>query len=280
MDGTRRPALTLIELLVVLAIIGVLLGIMLPAISTVRSSAMRVFTANQMRQVAMALHSYAEARDGRIPNVTGNDGPWPHGIRNRSVFMELLPNLDADLQPNYSTVRVDSFRRLFLSPADPSWREEVGTLSSLAANACAFAVDRTLTASFPDGLSNTFALAEHYSTCRADEFHSATVTPGFSDRPATFAHGRGDIHGYPTGLGDIAPEPIGDPPRWRSKSGKTFQQRPAPEMCHSALAQGLHPGGMLVTMFDGSTRMVAPDIDLYVYWGAVTPNRGEVLGDW
>lgn len=56
----KRYGFTLIELLVVIAIIGVLAGILLPALSTARERARRTTCMNNLRQFAMAYEMYAE----------------------------------------------------------------------------------------------------------------------------------------------------------------------------------------------------------------------------
>lgn len=62
-----RCAFTLVELLVVVAIIGVLVALLLPAVQAARASARRTQCANGMRQIGIALHQYAEAHRGDFP---------------------------------------------------------------------------------------------------------------------------------------------------------------------------------------------------------------------
>jgi len=58
---------TLVELLVTIAIIALLAGLLLPALATAKQAGFKASCVSNLRQVGIAIHSYASDSDGNIP---------------------------------------------------------------------------------------------------------------------------------------------------------------------------------------------------------------------
>jgi prepilin-type N-terminal cleavage/methylation domain-containing protein/prepilin-type processing-associated H-X9-DG protein len=130
----RRSAFTLIELLVVIAIIAVLIGLLLPAVQKVREAANRIRCANNLHQIGLALHQYADVNMALPPSFLGasqpNDPPGMPGVHKTSWMALILPYIeqgnlanlynfsyDYDAQPNATAAA--TYIALYNCPSTP-----------------------------------------------------------------------------------------------------------------------------------------------------------------
>jgi prepilin-type processing-associated H-X9-DG protein len=170
----HRSAFTLFQLLVVLALLGILLGLLLPAIAKVRQAAARTQSANNLKQLGLGVHNYYSSFNALPPGVDGNHFSTTAYLLPFLEQDNLFKNLDfkkpIDDQAN-ALVR-GTVIRIMLNPMDPvqvvkqGWGATnylwcAGAKYDLKDNDGMFYRDSKLTFDkVPDGLSNTMMAGE------------------------------------------------------------------------------------------------------------------------
>src|SRR5271165_4817412 len=90
--AASASAFTLIELLVVVAVIGVLVGLLIPAVQMAREASRRASCLSNLKQIGLALASY-ETAHGVYPFGAGGGNP-PGFLARWSAHSQLLPYLE------------------------------------------------------------------------------------------------------------------------------------------------------------------------------------------
>lgn len=189
----RSNAFTLVELLVVVAIIGVLVVLLLPAVQSAREAARRILCGNNLRQVAVAVHGYESAFRHLPPSMiidpdlqSGEQTSW--GIHSRilpfvdevNLYREINPEAAWDSQSVVGGRPIPVFRcpsdGKALTTYDPgtgkpkvygtNYGFNMGTwfiydpATSTGGNGAFFPDSNLPLAEFRDGTSKTFLAAE------------------------------------------------------------------------------------------------------------------------
>ncbi|MDB6055333.1 MAG: LmbE family protein [Verrucomicrobiales bacterium] len=111
-----RRGFTLVELLVVIAIIGILTGLLLPALSRARESIRRTACISNLKQVNLAIRLYAEDWSDTLP-VLPDPNPYPNGVG--AYYKQLVKSYLGLMGPAASNETV------FVCPSDPIQKHQL-----------------------------------------------------------------------------------------------------------------------------------------------------------
>jgi prepilin-type processing-associated H-X9-DG protein/prepilin-type N-terminal cleavage/methylation domain-containing protein len=288
---TTSPGLTAIELLVVVAIIGVLVALLLPAVQMAREAARRAQCAANLHQIGVAFSHHVSRSSGT-----------PRGLAGllRQLEQTQLADLPRDASAVGQTARTTTLS-VFLCPSDPG---PPGTGAGGGANyAGNGGVGFTPTGrvrngafgasinDFADGLSNTAAVSEWLrgsgSPQLRDPKRSVFATPDRLIGPTDLDRFGSECHGLDPQLAQVAP--LGKGMDWTQDGfGYTLYNHVLGINDHTCTNGGLveqgawtagsaHPSGANVLFADGHVAFLKDSIALQAWRALGTRNGGEVV---
>ncbi|MFG0285454.1 MAG: prepilin-type N-terminal cleavage/methylation domain-containing protein, partial [Phycisphaerales bacterium JB039] len=117
---TRCCGFTLIELIVVVAIVGLLIGILAPALAGAMTTARRAKCMSNLKGFGPALQMYVDsANQGILPAAPGYSAPHHNYIGYTRIYVLLNDYMDAPLPPRADDGGFRDGQAPFLCPNDP-----------------------------------------------------------------------------------------------------------------------------------------------------------------
>lgn len=117
-----RRGMTLIELMVVVGIIAILFGLLLPAVQSAREASRRMVCTNNLRQLVLASHSYADAWDGFPPGGVGTRLEL-HDGNIISLHASLLPHLELNTLYSHVNINLTGLTYELVAPGNRTVRD-------------------------------------------------------------------------------------------------------------------------------------------------------------
>lgn len=261
-------AFTLVEVLVVIAIIGILVAIILPAIEMAREASRRTSCANNLRQQALAVKLHVDTH--KIFPTGGWGGNWlgnpdaGYGIKQPGGWIyNVLPFIEEDALRQLG-------RGLNGSPRDEALRKLMET--SVVAFYCpSRRANRTYPYHGPDSLQNVqppsdvaktdYAISRKISYKKSDVMPSEVQLQGKGMSKTLLAAEKSVLataYREGTSPGDMLIAYVGDSDDIRrSPSGS-----PASDKSSGKGFGGPHPGGANAASCDGSVRFISDNEDI------------------
>ncbi|MCI0638516.1 MAG: DUF1559 domain-containing protein [Gemmataceae bacterium] len=276
----RRGGFTMVELLIILALLLLLLAFLLPAVARLREASGRAQAMNNQKQISLGLHSFHDSFRKLPPAFDKPD--FGNFQIPGSVHVFLLPFVEQDnVFQQYQMNQAEAGNALiptFVSPMDPSLKDEKNGVQNHAANLRFFADSGLKTkhdADMPapkatepgnttfvmvtDGLSNTVWYATKYAFC--GNGGSRYASPPNKITAAFFGQNHAQEK---AGLGAKA----------------TFQVMPSDKecLCTPLLAQSFEKQGIIAGLADGSVRFLTAEMSAETWNRLLHPTDGLPLG--
>ncbi|RUL82959.1 DUF1559 domain-containing protein [Tautonia sociabilis] len=307
----RRRGFTLIELLVVIAIIGVLIALLLPAVQAAREAARRSQCANNLKQIGIGMHNYADAMGGFPPTAFGVQRPsleqfggWGVQIlgfiEQPQVYHAYNFDLGFHLRPNQTAVR--TVLSVYVCPSTPRSTNPVAGVVDFAAGSVP---DFTLSAAAGDYFTARSYIESWYAEPFVEhlgaldqKIHTpfAKIRDGLSNtllayecagKPEYWERGQ-FVHGFPTPSSPYAVDRWWSHGAWAgfmnmrivSFTGGQYQyDGPCIINCHNGWngVYAFHSGGINALACDGSVRFLKESTAKSVVKAFVTRAEGEVI---
>ena len=287
MTRRHRSGFTMIEVLLILAILALLIGLLLPAVQSVRSASARTQSLNNMKMIGLSLHGYHDTYK-TLPSAFAKQ---PNIKSPVSIHVQLLPFMEQEnlynkyAQKDGGEEASNAMVPNFMSPQDASLGKDSKGIQNYAANLRVFCDSGqmtkfnedmpkikeieglknplTLANGFPDGCSNTVVYSTKIGIC--GEGGSKYVSAPNTKTAAFFGQNAAQEKASP------------------HSAKATFQLAPGPKegLISPLMAQSFAKEGIIVGLADASARLVSNTISPDTWNAALCPRDGMVLGnDW